>query len=320
MFEYRLSLTSRSLQDWEHVAPKVWQVLHDFRIGEDSDLAIAVPPDHSPGLLFGWQTDDCDCSERLLEEFGRALQDDETTVVKLGEFAAPQTKGPSRFSAIRDEFRAAICDDLVALNISHPEDPAERLVEFGTWFLLLDRLRWADDRRLWPISLFGQVTLFTRAQQDRLQQFNRAADRIHPGLQAALARDRIFLRDADLPPERASLLSKFQSAYDAVWDSAASLTAQQRAEYGRDTEDMLLNLLAGEVSADEAQQIAGHSQHLTFRTFMSLLYDLCPILGIPTSRRLVTFLAIHRLLNEEYPERVEAAEDAARRLLEPTDG
>lgn len=324
MFEYRLSLTSRSPQDWERVSPTVWRALRDFRSGTDTDLAIAVPPDHSPGLLFGWQTgsdtDRSAVSERLLSEFEHALPDDGSADLKTGVFAAPATKGPSRFSTIRDEFRASICYDLVALNVGHSGDPAERLVEYGTWFLLLDRMRWADDGRLWPISLFGQVTLFTRAQQDRLEQFTRAADRIHPGLQQALMRDRIFRHDAELPPERASLLSKFQNAYDAVWASAVSLTAQQRAEYGKDTEDMLLSLLQDEVTPEQAQQIAGHAKHLTFRTFMSLLYDLCPILDIPTSRRLVTFLAIHRLLNEEHPERIEAAEDAARKLLEPADG
>ncbi|WP_284125207.1 hypothetical protein [Parerythrobacter aestuarii] len=317
MIEYGLRVGFPDPTDWGSGVSLLWEALTCCSTETGFTFALSLCPERKNSVLVGvrgafeWLELE-ERIEKAAQSSGLAVQ------LERGTFHSQIPLGLPKLASVRDDFREAMFGNLSCLMKGHPQDAPSRLIAVGETFLLLDRIDWADGLRLWPLSLIGQVWAFERTGGSAVQPAFQAAERLIPVLAASEKTHGLFQHDTTLPEHLAARLSCLQTAYKGVCTLVAEIAPAERDRLSESAGTLLADILSATHTADEARRTAAHPNHMAYRIFMSLIYDLAPLIALPTTRRIMIFRATIELLRRHYPSVMTNVFESGNQLRQPS--
>ncbi len=313
MIDYCMRVTVQGKVNWRDGCAAVWTELSKHSEQHKTAFALSLCPDRPHALLVGSLTSiDWANLKRGFDEVPSETA--AALLVEIGSFNPQVPLGIAQLADIRDEFRCAMFEDLSCLMRSYAPDDLGRLLPIAETFLLLDRVEWADGKRLWPLSLNGQLWAFSQSGGDARRMTAEAGDKLVPALRDSEQQNGILRHDESLPGNLANRVATLQLAYDRIRSVANGMSEVDRVNLSESAAQLLTTILSGTHTADEARETASHPSHMAFRVFMSLIYDLGPLIALSPTRRFITFHAIMELLRGDYPSRIAEATEGGNQL------
>ncbi len=317
MIDYRARVVIPEPTSWRPGITVLWDGLRSFSEHTSLAFALALCPERPNALTLGTEGL---IDFQLLREHIRQAADDAgvALLVEEGLFRTERPLGSEQLVTIRDEVRHSMFDEMACLMGKYSHDSLSRLVPVAETFLLLDRINWVDGMRLWPLSLKGHLWAFEKTGGNAVKQVRQIGETLVPSLSLVEQEQRIFDHSQPLSHKLGKRLQHLQCAYDSIRRYVSMLSTGERQDLSEEAGNLLENILSATHSAEEARRIAIHPNHMSYRIFMSMIYDLAPLIALPTSRKLIAFHAVIELLQQAHPGLMAKANESGNQLSRAT--
>jgi hypothetical protein len=237
--------------------------------------------------------------------------------INLSTVQLPWPSGSPQLAHIRNQLYAALLPATVLLLRKFRGRSNAMFAHVGLSFMLIHNMQWGDTGPLWPLSLYGQVRYARQHSPALTDILARQRETFLPAFTTLLI-DAGFLDHHYVPDCRvAQVISAFQSCYDAVKEEVGRWPVALITERAGDVSAMLAELMP-ELNLNDLNQLDASAAHLSFRIFMTMLYDALPIFDIGTSRRILLFDTILRAAEKIDPDIFDRTAEAGFALVSPT--